>query len=1327
METATQHICHCEKPARRDGAGQLQRYLKALDPSFVSIDGREMEDLLVFAKRYASQIRFHQFPHEQNEELEKSWRDFFRYDLSVLASSIATVDLAQIQKDFTEIREKLERLCNQESADNYALLEAYKCLFDPIMGIAKRIDRWYSVTLAEHLIRQDLDLLIQSVLAYHLAKGTHYAQTFAEVNKGKTLNLHLEQLENQHVWQIVGLQIDKITKPFEDDESIYEGDNLAEQLRHASFFVEDIFNAFFQGISKIVNHGEFYLQNSLEKYPAHQPQMALFIAFLELFRLAQNQLNGLTERHLQFYYRDVLRLQEKPAQPDKVFVVFELAKNVAEHHLAPNTAVSAGKDKAGKDLQYGLVKDFVVHQAKVVDLKTMFLDRNYVYDTKNNIDKSKTIINNIYANPIAKSADGKGLDFKGKNRTFQTFGAFNRKQKKPSSPDLCGVITPNIEIKNPAKIGFAIASPQLVLGGGRRLFRINIPEIKKLISNKNRLEIRLSGEKGWISLEKNDAIQTQKILGAFGSQFPTEDTPSGYFFDGEQSLFVYLPIKEQAIIAFDNKVHTGSNFNTKFPVMEVLIESFEGNLDALKDLKTSELGIEVQVGSIVSEGSHLHEGLTKLLAYNDQEQILDVSKAFDPFGFQPSEDSSWLIGSEEIFNKPLKTISLQIDNRSGGLSQRNFEVSVLDNRNWNIIDKTFSRTELSNISLDFARNEVIDIKSWFQGLEKGFIKLQNRVIPPPPIGLIGESIIISASEIFELGQSFKTSRLSVSYHSNLEKLDSNIDQFFHIYPFGNAEIGGKRNAINTDKLLPNFTVESLAFDSLNDALFSKNKIDKTQGKKAIQTKMLLTVLDYEKLTGEQDLRNQYSSDIQEEGHLFIGLENLKPLESLSLLFNFAEGSAIDEDNDPPKINWSYLTKNEWRPLRDERITSDSTFGFRTTGIMTFDIPDDITDNNTLIFTEKPTAWLCASVTQYSDRFPQLIDIVAQATEVQLIDNQNDASHFDEPLKAETINSLVIKTANIQAVKQPFASFEGKAPEVGKPFYTRVSERLRHKARAITAWDYEHLVLNQYPNVFKVKCVQHTDPNCLCPEPLKIAQDADGGTRQTFICCDSQIAPGHVMIVPIPNLKNREEVNPLMPRNSRRTLVSIEEYLKKRTSPFVHVHARNPVYEPILTIFKVQFYAGLDKGYYLKILNDDLVKYLSPWAFNEEVDVSFDNKIYASSIINFIEERPYVDFITDFRMIHCDKECCPPVAKIIKEGKSKEKQGNTIPDVEDCDEWEEFLTENLLPVDGEFAAIPSTARSILTSVKQHLISIYEANERLSPCEKKVKVIEGKPLL
>ncbi len=141
------------------------------------------------------------------------------------------------------------------------------------------------------------------------------------------------------------------------------------------------------------------------------------------------------------------------------------------------------------------------------------------------------------------------------------------------------------------------------------------------------------------------------------------------------------------------------------------------------------------------------------------------------------------------------------------------------------------------------------------------------------------------------------------------------------------------------------------------------------------------------------------------------------------------------------------------------------------------------------------------------------------------------------------------------------------------------------------------------------------------------------------CCGPQVAPGHVLIVPVANLKNRNSVNPLQPKTSRRILMEIEKYLKGLTSPFVKVHARNPVYEEILTSFSVKFHTGTDQGYYLKVLNEDLVHFLTPWAFDENASFRFGQKVYASAIINFIEEREYVDFITDFEMRVCRQTCC----------------------------------------------------------------------------------------
>jgi hypothetical protein len=51
------------------------------------------------------------------------------------------------------------------------------------------------------------------------------------------------------------------------------------------------------------------------------------------------------------------------------------------------------------------------------------------------------------------------------------------------------------------------------------------------------------------------------------------------------------------------------------------------------------------------------------------------------------------------------------------------------------------------------------------------------------------------------------------------------------------------------------------------------------------------------------------------------------------------------------------------------------------------------------------------------------------------------------------------------------------------------------------------------------------------------------------------------------------------------------------------------------------------------LQQEIVAYLTPWAYSNQAEVQFGGKVYKSSLINFIEERGYVDFITDVKMFH----------------------------------------------------------------------------------------------
>ena len=186
------------------------------------------------------------------------------------------------------------------------------------------------------------------------------------------------------------------------------------------------------------------------------------------------------------------------------------------------------------------------------------------------------------------------------------------------------------------------------------------------------------------------------------------------------------------------------------------------------------------------------------------------------------------------------------------------------------------------------------------------------------------------------------------------------------------------------------------------------------------------------------------------------------------------------------------------------------------------------------------------------------------------------------------------------------------------FYTRVSERLRHKDRAIALWDYERLVLEAFPQIYKVKCLNHThyEPN-----------DSGTGTYR-------ELAPSHVTVVTIPNLQFPNLRDPLRPYTSLGLLAQIADFLRVRCACFIKLHIRNPQFEEVRVRFKLRLYEGFDETFYPAKLQEAITRFLSPWAFaGSGGSPSFGGKIYKSVLINFVEDQPYVDYVTDFQLFH----------------------------------------------------------------------------------------------
>lgn len=403
----------------------------------------------------------------------------------------------------------------------------------------------------------------------------------------------------------------------------------------------------------------------------------------------------------------------------------------------------------------------------------------------------------------------------------------------------------------------------------------------------------------------------------------------------------------------------------------------------------------------------------------------------------------------------------------------------------------------------------------------------------------------------------------------------------------------------------------------------------------------------------------------DEGTLFLGLQNLVPGNNLNILFQLAEATS-DSESEKEEVQWHYLETNVWKPLRNRfEVLEDATLNLTTSGVIKFALPPNMTNKNSVM----PPAlyWIKASLPQNTRAVSETTGIHPQAVMVTFTnDDANDKLRLSKPLPAGSISKLEVADANVKSTRQLYDSFGGEVPEIEQQFYVRVSEHLRHKGRAIQKFDYERLVLEEFPQLFKVKCINHS-----------FALDAH------LYKNDFPYAPGYVILAAIPDLNKLEAGNSFEPKVPVSILEKIETFIRARTSPFVRFRAMNPRYEKINFCLRVTLLPGKDENYYKEKLQEDIREFLAPWAVGVYDKLAFGQCVYRSDIIRLLEQTDYVDFITDFRMAKVSEvpggkiaEVCPDTPRSILIAGNIEVCINKP----GCDEWKLCYDENQNKID-----------------------------------------------
>ncbi len=895
-----------------------------------------------------------------------------------------------------------------------------------------------------------------------------------------------------------------------------------------------------------------------------RPDLALLFTFFEQYQQAREQSNQLTLKHLDFYYRRILRFQPRPALPDRAHVLLTLKKDARAVEIRPEHIFSAGKDASGVERIYAPVRRTIANQAQVAALRSIHVD------AAGN--------GTVRFAPIANSADGLGGELPEAEPKWFGFG----------HPDLPA-----------AEIGFALAAPLLRMKSGVRKVTLTLTLAGVNAQRLNTANLQgafavfLTGEKSWIEAEGVEASIT-----------------------GDVATWSFtIPASAPAVVDYNAELH-GYTYATEAPIVQLLLRS-EGARVGYRDFA----GVTVRNAQIAVDVSEV----TTLTVENDAGAV-DATKAFQPFGPEPVAGSRLMVAYPEALNKRLTRVELEVEWKGAPFSFS----SHYANYGRTVNNSTFQATvHMRDASGTEFRVEPVDLFNATNPQNKHTITLTPGVssqVAAPSAGHVTRALTLAGSQwaqqtahktflampilhIFRrTAPPVRAGFITVSLNSDFlhttyrKKYVQNVLEY--------ARSGEGTPVILNEPYTPTIQSIALSYHAITTSVpVSSNDVSDfaSQELQFFQ----LTPFGPRRDHGYQRAQFDFlaSSDVSllpampHAGELLVGVENLQANDSVSLLFQVAPGSG-DPDLPAESISWFVLCDNYWRPLGRRELVLDTTNHLRTSGIVQIVVPPVATTINSML--PPGMVWLKAAVNGDVRAVNQLIAVAANAVEVEFVDSGNDPAHYRSALPQKSITKLKDGLAAVKAVQQPFASFGGRAAEQVTSFHTRTSERLRHKDRAIAGWDYERLVLEAFPSIHKVKCVPHASP-------------------------DSWLAPGHVLLVLVPSLHNRNAVDKLQPRVDTDTLTRVQAYIRARCAGQLKLHVRNPRYQKLRLQFKVRFHDGYEFNFYRNELEQEIIRVLSPWAFSQTEDIEFGGRIAKSVLLDFVEELEYVDYVTDFRM------------------------------------------------------------------------------------------------
>jgi len=930
-------------------------------------------------------------------------------------------------------------------------------------------------------------------------------------------------------------------------------------------------------------------EEEISSHKNHHPHIGLMLAFFNLFKYVQGDINQLTKKHLDFYYLNLLQQQRKKLKPGTAIIGLQLQQGTED--LTVDEGEKFDFTLEGKQqVTYQATSTTQINKAEITDIRTLYKSYYHPFSTNKDDDFS---INILYEADILKDRNSLNDIEILKNGNFP---AVLGEEPEHGNGNESKILL--------SEVGLIVSSPALILEKGKQeinlIFKITT-DTYRLAENMFDGLINKEIEQGKLNSSERGKIKKRTTSKFFSNAFLLYITNiDGWkridhfkisLNDDETNLTfgIHLNEQEDKLVSFDPKIHAG-DFESQWPCIKLLLnnETQYHPYQFLRDIIIENIIIKAEVSEVNN------------LILSNSSGNLDHSIPFTPFGPAPVPGSFLRIQNPLILQKNLESLELIIS--WNGLPQSgNGFTDYYRAYPYALNNKTFkaliTQTRNSSLTSGEQHHQLFDLfdtnGEYLLSENKVRINLKNLDFNNQ-IAQSGSNIDENVSPLF------------------IVLTDPEIAFGHQIFTNLYASAALKSSKFKKKPIeLPNLPytpiIERLTVNYSNAAKEVMLRKQENNSGSDIQLIHIHPFGHVQVFPGPIKSECFLLPQIMHKGNLFIGLEHIKSGEVVSIGFDLIPAVYIHTVINVPKIKWEFLSNNEWAQLTD-LILEDSTIGLIKSGIVKIEIPHSAQlDNSSL---PRGKFWIRAVYDGKENLNSRIKNVFTQAVALTADDSTSELQDLSNNIKVQKIN--IEGKSGIGNILGPFSFEINESIENEESFYYRVSEQMRHKNRVVTNWDVERIILDKFKKFDKVRVYgRNTHPKEL----------VKGSSIQ-------------IVLIPKNNLNDGILRRSNMVDYS--TLLEVKAYISKFVSPYVKVEVSNPVYEELKVRCSVKFKDHQKRGYFKNVLNNELISYLSPDIENAYIEKGFDESISKTEILNFIESRPYVDFATQISVLQIVK-------------------------------------------------------------------------------------------